>query len=63
MLQFYALYEQWQDVLPYVLHIGTGLSDERFPRYSGSGFDYQILYKTILKVVNSEKKLEEKHGE
>ena len=47
MLQFYALYGQWKDVLPFVLHIGTGLSDKRFLRYSGSGFDYQILWFTI----------------
>ena len=49
MLQFYALHGQWKDVLPFVLHIGTGLSDKRFLRYSGSGYDNQTLCKTILK--------------
>ena len=49
-LQFYALHGQWKDVLTFVLHIGTDLSDKRFLRYSGSGYDSQILCKTILKV-------------
>ena len=53
MLQLYALYGQWKDVLPFVLHIGTGLSDKRFQRYSVSGFDYQIQCKTILKALRS----------
>ena len=43
MLQDYALYGQLEDVLPFVLHIGSGLSDKRFSRYSVYGFDYQIL--------------------
>ena len=50
MLQFYALYGQWKDVLMFVLHIGTGLRDKWFQRYSVSGFVYQILCQTILKV-------------
>ena len=53
ILQFHALYGQLKDVLPFVLHIGRGLRDKRFPRYSGSGSDYQILCKTILKVYNA----------
>ena len=51
MLQFYTLYGQLIDVLPFVLHIGRGLRDKRFPRYSGS--DYRILCKTVLKVNNT----------
>ena len=52
MLHNYALYSQLDDVLPFVLHIGSGLSDKRFSRYSHYGFDYQIIQKTILKVYN-----------
>ena len=44
MLQFYALCGKLQDVLPFVLHIGTGLTDKRFLRNSGSSFDYQIQW-------------------
>ena len=47
MLQFYALDGQLKVVLPFVLHIGRGLRDKWFPRYSGSGFDYQIQWFTI----------------
>ena len=47
MQQFYALHGQCKDVLTLILHIGTGLSDKRSLRYSGSGFDYQILWFTI----------------
>ena len=47
MLQFYTLYGQLIDVLPFVLHIGRGLREKRFPRYSGSGSDYQILWFAI----------------
>ena len=36
MLQDYALYGQLEDVLPFVLHIGSGLSDKGFSRYSHS---------------------------
>ena len=43
MLHLYALYVQLDDVLPFVLHKGRGLSDKWFRRYSCSGFDYQIL--------------------
>ena len=43
ILQDYAIYRQLEDVLPVVLHIGSGLSNERFSRYSGYAFNYQIL--------------------
>ena len=52
MLQDNAFYGQLEDVLLFVLNIGSGLSDKRFSRYSGYGFDYQIIHKTILKVNN-----------
>ena len=53
MLQVHALYLQLGDVLPFVLHIGRGLSDKWFRRYSCSGFDFQIMCKSILKVYNT----------
>ena len=53
MLQVHALYVQLGDVLPFVLHIGRGLSDKWFQRYSCSGFDFQIKSISILKVYNT----------
>ena len=53
LLHVHALYLQLGDVLPFVLHIGRGLSDKWFLRYSCSGFDFQIMSISILKVYNT----------
>ena len=45
MLQFYALYGQREEVLLFVLHIGTGLSDNGF----------EILWFTIIIIYIKEK--------
>ena len=43
MLQCGALYVQKGDVLPFVLHTVTGLSDKWFLRYRRNRFEKQIL--------------------
>ena len=43
MPQCCALYVQKGDVLLFVLHIGTGLSDKWFRRYRRNRFKTQIL--------------------
>ena len=52
MVQDNALYGQLEDALPFVLHIGSGLSNKRFSRYSRFGLDYHITHEIILKVYN-----------
>ena len=53
MLQCGALYVQKDDILPLVLYIGTGLSDNWFLRYKQNRFENQILkflYKGLCSV-------------
>ena len=50
MLQVHALYLQLGDVLLFVLHTGRGLSNKWLQRYFCSGFDFQIMSKSIFKV-------------
>jgi uncharacterized membrane protein len=43
MLLFSVLFGQIQDVLPFILHTGTGLGDKRFLRYRQNRFDVAFL--------------------
>ena len=56
MLQYYALHVQKGDVLLFVLHIDTGLSDKRFLRYRRNGFDYENIIVSILFIFNMQYK-------
>ena len=47
MLQLFAVYGQWEEVLPFGLHIEIYLSDERFLSYKQNGLGYQIILSTI----------------